>query len=464
MLETTPAERMEVPDGLPHRERVWAMVVVATGVAMAVLDSAIANVALPTIAKDLSATPAASVWVVSAYQLAVTVSLLPCSSLGDIYGHRRVYSAGLLIFTVASLLCAMAPTLPLLAAARVLQGFGGAGIMSVNGALIRFIFPRAMLGRGTGLSSLIVAIASAIGPTVAAGILSFGSWPLLFAVNVPLGILAISISRALPRTTTSGHRFDFASAGLNAATLGLFIIAVDGLGHDGTLLSVGLLAGAVAIGAVFVRRQRHLSAPMLPVDLFRRPIFALSVATSVTCFIAQGIAFVALPFLFQVGGGLSAIDTGLLMTPWPAVVMFAAPLAGRLSDRFSAGILGGIGLAALTAGLVLVVSLPIDAPYWDFAWRMGLCGFGFGFFQAPNNRILLSSAPRERSGAGSGMLSTARLVGQTTGAALVAVAFSVTASIGGNVATAARTAVFVAAGFAGCAAIVSSLRLVQRGA
>jgi MFS family permease len=172
---------------------------------------------------------------------------------------------------------------------------------------------------------------------------------------------------------------------------------------------------------------------MLPVDLFRIPIFSLSVATSISCFIAQGIAFIALPFLFEAGSGASQIETGLLMTPWPATVIVAAPLAGRLSDKIPAGILGGIGLASLSAGLLLVLALPPHAPFWDFAWRMSLCGAGFGFFQAPNNRLIIGSAPRERSGAGSGMLSTARLVGQTTGAALVAVSFSLTANAGGTV-------------------------------
>jgi DHA2 family multidrug resistance protein-like MFS transporter len=455
---------MDIPDGLPPDERLRAMLVIAIGVSMAVLDGAIANIALPTIARDLAASPASAVWVVSAYQLAVTISLLPFSSLGDIYGHRRVYMSGLALFTLASLLCALAPNLPVLVAARVLQGFGGAGIMSVNGALIRFIFPRAQLGRGIGFNAFIVATGSAIGPTVASGILSVADWPWLFAINVPLGLLALTARRALPVTTASGHRFDATSAAMNAVTLGLFIVAVDGFGRDGPpVLSAALLAAAIAVGVVFVRRQRGLTAPMLPVDLFRIPIFSLSVATSISCFIAQGIAFIALPFLFQAGGGASQIETGLLMTPWPATVIVAAPLAGRLSDKIPAGILGGIGLSALSAGLLLVLALPPHAPFWDFAWRMSLCGAGFGFFQAPNNRLIIGSAPRERSGAGSGMLSTARLVGQTTGAALVAVSFTLTANAGGTVAAGARTAVLIAAISSAVAAVVSTLRLVRVG-
>jgi DHA2 family multidrug resistance protein-like MFS transporter len=160
----------EVTDGLPPRERRRAMLAVAVAIAMSVLVTSLANIALPTIARDLNATPAASIWVVNAYQLAVTVTLLPFASIGDIYGHRRVYIWGLAVYTAASLLCAIAPSLPVLVIGRVLQGFGGAGIMSVNGALVRFIFPRNALGRGIGFNALVVAGSSAAGPSVAAAV------------------------------------------------------------------------------------------------------------------------------------------------------------------------------------------------------------------------------------------------------------------------------------------------------
>ncbi|HZQ41375.1 MAG TPA: MFS transporter, partial [Rhizomicrobium sp.] len=156
---------MTEQDGLPLPERYWAILTVGLGIVMAVLDGAIANVALPTIAADLHATPSFSVWIVNGYQLAITISLLPLASLGEIAGYRRVYVAGLLLFTVASLCCALSHTLLLLTAARVLQGFGAAGIMSVNTALVRFIYPRAQLGHGIGINALVVAVSAAVGPT-----------------------------------------------------------------------------------------------------------------------------------------------------------------------------------------------------------------------------------------------------------------------------------------------------------
>src|SRR5580693_9947075 len=180
----------------------------AIAVSISALVGSIANIALPTIARDMGVTPAESIWVVNAYQLAVTVCLMPCASLGDVYGHRRVYIWGLVFYTAASLICALAPNLGTLIGARVLQGIGGAGIMSVNGALIRFIFPRSQLGRGVGSNVLVVAASSAAGPSVAAAIMSVGSWPWLFAIQVPFGVVSWWLSlRYLPPSVASGHKF-----------------------------------------------------------------------------------------------------------------------------------------------------------------------------------------------------------------------------------------------------------------
>jgi DHA2 family multidrug resistance protein-like MFS transporter len=293
---------MDVADGLPPPDRWRAMLAVSLAVAMSVLVTSLANIALPTIAHDMHATPAASIWVVNAYQLAVTVTLLPFSSMGDIYGHRRVYVCGLAMYTAASLICATAPSLPVLVLGRVLQGFGGAGIMSVNGALVRFIYPRDLLGRGIGLNALVVAGSSAAGPSVAAAIMSVASWPWLFALQVPGGALALLLSlRFLPRTPRIGHPFDPLSAVLNAVTLGLFILGLDGIGRGQGAISVLVqLSASLFIGWFFVHRQFSLAAPMLPVDLFRRPVFALSVATAICAHAAQLIAFIALAVLLPV--------------------------------------------------------------------------------------------------------------------------------------------------------------------
>jgi MFS transporter, DHA2 family, multidrug resistance protein len=451
-------------DGLPPSKRAIAMFAVGIAVSISVLVGSIANVALPTIASDMGVTPAESIWVVNAYQLAVTVCLMPCASLGDVYGHRRVYVWGLVFYTLGSLICAVAPSMSVLIAARVLQGLGGAGIMSVNGALIRFIFPRAQLGRGVGYNVLVVAASSAAGPSVAAGIMALGSWPWLFGVQVPLGVLSWWLSlRYLPPSPPSGHKFDPISALLNAVALGSFIPGLDGIGRGQSKPVVAAeLAIGIIVGSIFVRRQLTLRAPMLPVDLFRRPVFALSVATATCVHAASMITLITLPFYFQYVAGMSPIEIGLLITPWPAVLVVVAPIAGRLADRYPAGLLGGLGLAVMTGGLLLVLLMPENVSRWDIAWRMAVCGIGFGFFQSPNNRLLIGSAPPDRAGAGSGMVSTARLVGQTIGSALVAVVFGLTHHAADPVVLGSHVAIGLAAGFAALGTALSWARLANR--
>jgi DHA2 family multidrug resistance protein-like MFS transporter len=363
------------------------------------------------------------------------------------------------VFTIASLGCALSDSLFTLTIARVIQGFGAAGIMSVNGALVRFIYPRRWLGRGVGLNATIGSIASAVGPTVAAGILSIGPWPWLFAVNVPIGALAIAIAwRALPHTPSSGARFDAPSAIWSALAFGLLITAIDSWGHGES----GSLAGAefcfaIIFGFVLVTRQLSQTSPMLPVDLLRIPLFALSVATSICSFVGQSMALVALPFLFENTLGRSQVETGLLLTPWPLAVAVVAPFTGRLADRYPAGVLGGCGLGVMAFGLASLSLLPAHPGTFDIVWRMLICGIGFGFFNTPNNRAIITSAPPTRAGAASGMQATSRLLGQSVGAALVALIFGLAPRDGATI------ALVVAACAAAGAAAVSFLRMVDRG-
>jgi MFS transporter, DHA2 family, multidrug resistance protein len=450
----------EHADGLPWPQRRWAILTIALGIVMAVLDGAIANVALPTIAADLNASPAFSIWIVNGYQLAITISLLPLASLGEIVGYRRVYLAGLLLFTLASALCAVSHTLVLLTLARIIQGFGAAGIMSVNAALVRFTYPHSQLGRGIGINALVVAISAAVGPTVAAAILAVGTWPYLFAINIPFGIVALAVGwRCLPHTRPASHTFDWQSAGLSAVTFGFGIAAIDSIGHgEPALMSLAEFAIAGVAGVLLVFRQTHMTSPLLPVDLLRIPIFALSISTSIASFCAQMLAFVAIPFYLQSHFGYSAVQMGLLITPWPLAVAVTAPIAGRLVERYPAGLLGGIGLCLFAAGLAALALLPAHPSPADLVWRMALAGAGFGLFQTPNNRTMIAAAPRERSGGASGMLGTARLLGQTLGAALVAL------FLGRYPAEGTQISLLAATGFALLGAALSMLRLSPAGA
>jgi DHA2 family multidrug resistance protein-like MFS transporter len=422
---------------------------------MASLDTAIANTALPAIAAQLHATPAASVWIVNVYQLAMVATLLPFAALGEIVGHRRVCVGGLAVFTAASLACALSPTLPLLVAARLLQGLGASAVMSVNTAMLRVIYPQHLQGRAFGFNALVVAVAFAVGPTAASLILAAASWPWLFAINVPLGVVAFLLGRrALPHTPRASHRIDGLTAVYNVFAFGLLILAFgEGAHQVGARTLVPEVTGALVFFVLLLRRQSGHAAPMLPVDLFRRPLFALSALTAVCTFAAQGLAFVSLPFYFEATLGRSPIETGFLMTPWAALVAVMAPIAGRLSDRYAPGILGGIGLSVLAAGLVALLLMPAQPSVFDIGWRMAICGIGFGFFQAPNLKAIMSSAPPERSGGASGVVATARLTGQASGAALVAYCFTVSANHG------TRHALMLAAGFAAVASVASFSRL-----
>ena len=443
------------PDGLPVPQRYLSMLAIAIGIAMSVLDSAVANVALPTIADELHATPAASVWVINAYQLAIVTTLLPVASLGERIGYRRVYLAGLGLFTAGSLCCALSTSLSALVVSRVIQGLGATGIMSVNGALVRFTYPQALLGRGVGLNALVVSIAAALGPTIASGILAVGPWQWLFAVNVPIGIFNLVIaSRALPHSELSGQPFDWPSAALNALMFGSFFIGIDyaSSGHTTALGAIGI---ALAAAVILYRRESKMPLPLIPLDLMRIPVFSLSVLTSVCSFAAYMLAFVALPFYFENTLHHDQVETGLLMTPWPVALGLASPVAGRLSDKIPTAVLGAAGLCALGLGLILLAILPLQHAL-GIILPMALCGFGFGFFQAPNNRTLLSSAPRSRAGAAGGMLAAARLTGMTVGASAAAFIFRLAPR------NAETVALLTAASLAAMAAAVSLARLSQQ--
>jgi DHA2 family multidrug resistance protein-like MFS transporter len=444
------------------------MAVIILGIALSVLDASIMNLALPGIARDLHASPAQSVWVVNAYQLAILALLLPCATLGDLIGYRRVYLAGIAVFTLASAACLFAVSLPMLAAARAVQGLGAAGVMAVNAALVRLTYPSHRLGRALALNSVVVAIASVAGPSLAAAILSIASWPWLFAMNLPIGLAVFALGwRALPHNpgaAPAGVRLTAIDVLLNICMFGFLVLGADALGTRAGATPVpgamafgaALLAAGVAVGALYVHRQRALPIPLLPIDLLRIPVFALSMGTSITAFAAQTLSNVALPFLLLESYGFSPLRAGFLLTAWPLAIVLMAPVAGRLIGRYSGGLLGGVGLALLAIGLALLAALPAQPQAADIAWRLALCGAGFGLFQSPNNHTIVTSAPLSRSGAAGGMLGAARLTGQTTGAVLLSIIFSAAGTGAGHGPT---IALALAAGFAAVASGVSFLRL-----
>ena len=467
-----PLERVQTQppmrDGIAKPKRVWAAAVIILGVTMSSLDGTIVNLALPLVASDLRSSAADAVWVISAFQLAALTLLLPCAAMGDRIGHKWVYLGGVAVFAVASGICFMATTLPMLALARGVQGLGAAGIMAVNGALLRQIFPRRLFGRAIAMNSGIVAAAAAAGPSVAAAILAVATWPWLFVANIPLGILLIGLGwRTLPHASKPAAprpRLAGQDVLLNMLTFGLVFLGAQSLAgalsHDAQLTSfvvpLALLLAGLVIGSWYLRRQRALPVPLFPADLLRIPLFRLSMCTSVAAFASQTLVYVALPFLMLGLWGRSAGEAGLAMSSWPFAVLFIAPLAGMLIGRYPGGLLGALGLALLTTGLVMLATLDGVPSLQAIVWRMALCGIGFGLFQSPNNHTILTAAPASRSGAAGGMLATARLTGQVIGAVILALIFTVNRSHPGD---GPVMALAVAAGLAALAGVFSALRI-----
>jgi DHA2 family multidrug resistance protein-like MFS transporter len=443
-------------DGLPTPRRYWAAGTVLAAISLSVLDSTIANVSLPTISIDLNASPAQAVWVVNAYNLAMVTLLLPLAALAERIGARRVFSCGLILFILASLACAASLTLWQLTVARVFQGMGAATLLCLLGGLVRNIYPLKLLGRGISLNTTTVALMSVLGPTLGSAILSIASWPWIFAVNVPIGLIAMFGLRHLPYVPRNESPFDWRSALLSMVTLGLFIAGVDDLGRD-VLRGLSMMVFAALIGWGLVRRLKKLPAPLVPLDLLRiRPV-AYAVAALALGFAAQMAAYVALPFYFQHVLRRPPLEVGILMAAWPVGTAIIAPVAGRLSDRYAAATLIRIGAIGMVIGLVGLALLSVSTSNPWIMTSMFIVGVSFGIFVTPNNRAMLSLAPRQRSAAAGGLQATTRAFGQSLGTALVAIAFNVINDHG------AVLALVLAAVCAAIAMMVYPLRLHRRG-
>ncbi|HTM95030.1 MAG TPA: MFS transporter [Croceibacterium sp.] len=438
---------------MPGLRQALAIASVLSAMALVVLDANIVNVALPSIARSLRVTAAQSVWVVTTYQAALLMGLLPIADLAQGTGLRRTFRGGIVAFVLASLGCAMAPTLGWLVAARFVQGLGGAAVMALGIAMIRATVTPARLGDAIGWNALTVALCSAAGPTVGAAILSAASWHFLFLANLPLGALALIASMALPVAPGTGRSVDLISVACLAGGVGGLILGVELSAAQPPAAAVLAACGASFLTLLW-RRELPKPAPLVPLDLLRIPSFRLSVLASMSCFAGQAAALIALPFYLQQAMRLDTMTTGLILALWALTVAVAGPLSGRLSARIETGLLSAAGCATLALGLAAFALWPIGAQPHLLAIPATVCGAGFGLFQVPNNRSLFLSAPEARSAAAGGMQGTARLTGQSCGA------LAITLLLGSaTIETAARTGLALGAIVVGGAALASLARI-----
>lgn len=439
--------------GLPTPRRYAAIAALCFGSALVVIDGGVANVALPTIARDLGVAPSAVVSIVSVYQLMLVMLMLPFAGLGDRIGLKRMYQLGQLTFTVATLLCFFARSLPFLLIVRAGQAVGAAGTLGVASALIRQTYPARQLGRGLGVNSVVVASSAAAAPTIGGLILGIAPWPWVFASAIPFALGSLLLGRSLPDPAPSNRSFDIAGAVQCAAMFGLVIGGAEGAVHgDSPVVSGAIVVLGLLVGAIYVRRERAVANPILPIDLLGQPVIALSVVGAFTAFVASMTLLLSTPFRLTQGFHLTPAQVGAALAPWPLTNMVVAPLAGWLSDRVPAGLLGGIGMTISIAALLLLAFLPADAGVPNMAWRMAICGAGFGIFLPPNARLIIGSAPRNRATAAGGLVSTVRLLGQTTGATVVALLLALGVGAG-------RVPAMVAIGLAFVAGLCSLARL-----
>lgn len=305
-----------------------------------------------------------------------------------------------------------------------------------------------------------IASSTAIAPVLGGTILDTFSWQWLFAINLIPGTLALVLAgKALPGKPTSGNAaFDTLGAVLSATLLGSTIMAANSLSSHHETVSWGLLA-IISI-MMFIWHIRRVKAPLLPPAIFKNGRFTLAALTSLASFISQGITFIALPFLFQSVYGYSPVVSALLFIPWPIGIVLIAPHAGRWADTLSAPLISTIGLAIFVVGLILLAMLPATPAVWDICLRSLVCGIGFGCFQSPNNREMLSNVSREYASYGSGILSIARTFGQCLGAAVVGILLSVMSTESGQ--TFNEQAVHIALWVAVAASVASVLFSLSR--
>lgn len=424
---------MKAVQSLPASNPALARLAVVLGTLLAVLDLGMINISLPTFARAFDVAESQAVWVSTVYQLVSAASLLIASAVSYLFGRRGVYAAGLGLFALGSLGAALAPTLSALIGFRVVMGLGAAAMLALGPALLKAIYPPHQLGRALALNALVVAFGLGCGPTLGGLMLWLGDWTWIFLLNLPLGLIALILAlQSVPRDEPQPVIFDAPGAVYSVLMIGGLMLAFERFSHGASAVwGLSLLALASICAALFIARQRRAPRPLLPLDIFDNPRFSYAILVTLFAFTAQGLAFVALSFLYQTSLGYSALTAALLFSPWPITLLFSGPISGRLSDRVNPALLSTWGLAVFVLGIVMLAWGGLQQSLVWLVIASVVCGLGYGFFQAPNNHEVMANASGPRSASASGVLATVRTLGQSLGSASFALIVSLS---GGNIA------------------------------
>ena len=397
------------------------------------LDTSIANVALPTLAKTFAASFQAVQWVVIAYLLAITTMIVSVGRLGDIIGRRRLLLAGIVLFTAASALSGVAPTLWLLIAARAVQGLGGAIMMALTMAIVGETVPKEKTGSAMGMLGTMSAVGTALGPSLGGVLIAGFGWRSIFLVNVPLGILTFLLAQHYlpvdhrgPATDRDG--FDKVGTLLLAVTLAAYALAVTlGRGSFGPLNMALLLAAACGVG-LFVFAEAKAASPLLRLAVFRDPGLSGSLAMSALVATVVTTTLVVGPFYLSLALGLNAALVGLVLSAGPLVAALTAVPAGRLADRFGAQTITVVGLVVMMAGSSILSILPATHGVTGFIAPIVVITGGYSLFQTANNTAVMTGIRPDQRGVISGMLNLARNLGRLTGASVMGAVFAIAAA------------------------------------
>jgi EmrB/QacA subfamily drug resistance transporter len=435
----------------------WALASLSLAILLASLGTSIANVALPTLADAFDASFQQVQWIVLAYLLAITTLIVSVGRLGDLVGRRRLLLAGLLLFTTASALCGMAPTLWLLIAARAAQGLGAAVMMALAMALVGETVPKAKTGRAMGLLGTMSAIGTALGPTLGGVLISGLGWQAIFLVTVPLGLVTFLLAyRCLPagsaRPKSDRAGFDLAGTLLLALTLAAYALAVTvGRGSFGSLNLALLLVGIVGIG-LFVLVEAKTASPLIRLEMFRDPVLSAGLATSVLVLTVAMATLVVGPFYLSQALRLDAATVGLIMSSGPIFSALSGVPAGRLVDRLGASAMSVAGLVAMATGSVALAMLPDTFGIAGYIAALAILTPGYQLFQAANNTAVMTGVHPNQRGVVSGLLNLSRNLGGLTGASVMGAVFAlasgavdVTAAHPDDVTTGMRATFLVAA-------------------